>query len=296
LKQVSRTAEYMALFRALETARPAGQRLFQDPFAVAFLAPRLHALAWAARLPWIGRRLERYIDARWPGARSSGVARTRLIDDWLDESLRDGARQVVLLGAGFDCRAHRMGSLATAAVFEVDQRGLLESKRAALARWAHSINPGVRYVPVDFRRDDLSRALSASRFDERRRTAFLWEGVTNYLDAAAVDAVLRCVKRMSASGGLLIFTYVHEDVILGKFTAPGIDALFHRLHESGESWTFGLRPEQLRSYLAERGLDLTDDLGAAEYRPLAMGRRADGQTGYEFYRIARCATGIDKAA
>jgi len=33
----SRTAEYMAFFRALESLRPASQRLFADPFAEHFI-------------------------------------------------------------------------------------------------------------------------------------------------------------------------------------------------------------------------------------------------------------------
>jgi O-methyltransferase involved in polyketide biosynthesis len=41
----SRTAEYMALFRALETARrPARARLFEDRFAAGFLRPTLRAV------------------------------------------------------------------------------------------------------------------------------------------------------------------------------------------------------------------------------------------------------------
>ena len=54
--------------------------------------------------------LTRYIDRRWPGARTSGIARTRLIDDWIGESIGQ-AEQVVLLGAGFDTRAWRLAAL-----------------------------------------------------------------------------------------------------------------------------------------------------------------------------------------
>jgi O-methyltransferase involved in polyketide biosynthesis len=45
----SRTAEYMALFRALESVRPAERRLFDDRSAVDFLRPRLRVVARAAR-------------------------------------------------------------------------------------------------------------------------------------------------------------------------------------------------------------------------------------------------------
>jgi O-methyltransferase involved in polyketide biosynthesis len=46
------------------------------------------------------------------------VARTRLIDDWVGENAAAGARQVVLLGAGFDCRALRLPNLAKMPIFE----------------------------------------------------------------------------------------------------------------------------------------------------------------------------------
>ena len=48
--EASRTAEYMALFRALESSRGA-HRLFDDPFAAAFLPASLRLVAQAAREP-----------------------------------------------------------------------------------------------------------------------------------------------------------------------------------------------------------------------------------------------------
>jgi methyltransferase (TIGR00027 family) len=103
--QASRTAEFMALFRALESSRPAGQRLLYDPFAHHFLSPPLRAVTNIARVEIFHAMISRYIDARWPGARTSGIARTRLIDDLLNTAVHDGIWQVVPLGAGFDCRA-----------------------------------------------------------------------------------------------------------------------------------------------------------------------------------------------
>jgi O-methyltransferase involved in polyketide biosynthesis len=44
----SRTAEYMALFRALETAAPERERLFSDELAARFPRARLRAVAAAA--------------------------------------------------------------------------------------------------------------------------------------------------------------------------------------------------------------------------------------------------------
>lgn len=102
----STTAEFMALFRALESARhPRNARLFEDPWAAGFLGAPLRVVAAAARIPLLEGLIRWVIDVRWPGARPSGVARTRWIDDELREALTGGVRQVLILGAGFDAAA-----------------------------------------------------------------------------------------------------------------------------------------------------------------------------------------------
>ena len=91
--RASRTAEFMGLFRALESVRrPAAARLFDDPFAAPLLRGPLRAVATTARLPLIREGVCRFIDRRWPGARTSAVARTRLIDEAVAAALRDGMR------------------------------------------------------------------------------------------------------------------------------------------------------------------------------------------------------------
>src|SRR5262245_23523753 len=159
----SRTAEYMALFRALESCRrPASERLFQDPLAGAFLGPPLRLLAGAARVPPMGRLLAAAIDRRWPGARPSGVARTRLIDDAVLPALREGVEQVVLLGYGFDARPYRLPGLLAARVFEVDHPATLARKQRLLLRRLGRLPENVALVAVDLDRDDLGAALHAA--------------------------------------------------------------------------------------------------------------------------------------
>ena len=82
--QPSRTAEYMAMFRASEHAKGTGRRIFSDPFAAALLPESLRLPAKLFALRPVAAMLDRYIDLRSPGARTSGIARTRLIDDWIE--------------------------------------------------------------------------------------------------------------------------------------------------------------------------------------------------------------------
>jgi methyltransferase (TIGR00027 family) len=276
---VSQTAANMALIRALETQKPPDQRLFSDPFAWRFLPLWQRALLSPARLPLWRRVVEGIFDGRAPGARTSGSARTRLIDDWTREAVRDGLQQVVIMGAGYDCRALRLKELHTILVIELDRPQMIVVKSRLLA----DVQVGqIVRVPIDFLRERTEERLGKTGYSFHARTLFIWEGVTNYLDAASVDAAFATFAN-AAAGSRVIFTYVHADAITGQFSAPGLAQLLARLRRIGEAWTFGFCPEVLPEYLTRRGFRLIADLGAAEYRTRYWSP-VEQPEGYEFYR------------
>src|SRR5262245_66065819 len=116
----SRTAEYNALFRALESSLPERRRLFADPLAHAFLTAPLALVARFAAAPGLRALVTWIIDHRWPGVRTSVVARTRLIDDVIAAGFERPPQQFVVLSAGFDTRAYRLPALRDSTVFDVD--------------------------------------------------------------------------------------------------------------------------------------------------------------------------------
>ena len=282
--QSSTTAEFMALFRAQELALPERKRLFNDPFAASFLGPTLRAISQLFRVPLLRILLARFIDARWPGARTSGIARTRLIDDWASDEVAAGAQQVLILGAGFDSRAWRLPAFRDLPVFEVDHPATSAVKRKQIEELGASTSR-VTFVPIDFDLERLSDTLLSAGFQADRRTLVIWEGVTNYLTAEAVDSTLRWVGAL-AEGSRLIFTYVDADVLGGSNCFQ--DAARPRLavKSAGEPWTFGFHPRELPLHLKERGLQLSKDLGANEYRRITMGLPGARARGYEFYHVA----------
>jgi methyltransferase (TIGR00027 family) len=284
-REASHTAEYMALFRALESVRNPSRRLFNDPFALAFLSPRLRSVVNLACVPVVGDLFRAYIDRRWPGARTSAVARTRYIDDAAEASLRSGIGQVVILGAGYDARALRIPAMARAVLFEVDHPSTSARKRQHVESALGSLPNHVRFVPIDFNTEDLPSAMRSAGYDPSLRTLFIWEGVTNYLTEAAVDETLRwCAK--GGVGSTLVFTYIHRRVLDSPEEFEGTRKLFSTLGAAGERWTFGLEPTCVSQFLAERDLLLDRDVGASEYRELYYGASANRMRGYEFYRIA----------
>jgi methyltransferase (TIGR00027 family) len=287
MNRASRTAEHVALFRALETARR-HDRLFADPFAARFLPGSYRFLARAATIPALNRRIERYIDRRYPaGPRGSAVARTRLIDDLTLEALADGARQAVLLGAGYDSRAYRLPAMARVRVFEVDHPVTQRAKQRLLRGAVH---PGrrahVRLVPADLTVDDLAASLRAAGFEALERTVVVWEGVTNYLTATAVDNTIRQLAAITGSDSRLIFTYVDRRALDGTGGFPGFDEWHASVRAVGEPWTFGFVPSELPGHLAERGMTLFLDLSAREAADRYLSPLGRRDPAAPFYRIA----------
>jgi methyltransferase (TIGR00027 family) len=277
----SRTAEYVALYRALETDETAREPLFRDPFATRFLPRELVLALRLARIRPLRAVLTRYADYRAPGARTSAIGRTRFIDDVVRRAVAAGVRQLVVLGAGYDCRAHRMPELAGVAVFEVDRAPTQAEKRARIAEVA---TRPVRYVAHDFGdARTLADILGPAGWDAAQPTLFVLEGVTNYLDAEAVDKLLRAAGS-AAPGSEIVFTYVHKGALDGSVAFEGADKLVANVRSLGEPWRFGLDPADVAPFVAACGLELVEDLGADSYRRRYL--VGDDLRGYAFYRIA----------
>lgn len=277
--QASRTAQYMAFFRAIETAKQPDVRLFEDRFATSFLSPRLKFVSELCGSSIINRIIWNFVDSRWPGVLTSGIARTRFIDDEVKLELKSGAKQVIILGAGYDSRPYRLSEMAAANTFEVDHPSTSAQKQK-IVNANH-----VRYVPVDFNSESLESKMNAAGYDPHLRSVFIWEGVTNYITENAVDTTLRWCSH-AASGSVVIFTYIDDGVLKSPKNFYGTKTVLKALQKAGEEWTFGIDPSCIAEFLKQRGLILTKDVGASEYRQIYFGRAANRMRGYEFYRIA----------
>ena len=282
----SRTAEFVALFRALETARPPERRLFEDAYAEALLGPPLRAVVALARVPATGRLVYETIDRRWPGSRLWIVVRTRFIDDLVRNALDEGATQVVLLGAGLDTRAHRIDRVRRARVFEVDELATQRLKRERLARVLERTPSHVRYVALDFERDDLASALQAAGLRPDSPSVVVWEGVTSYLGADAVDATFRSLAALTAPRSTVVFTYLRRDVVTGEAEPPGAQAAARAVRRAGEPFKFGLDPARVGGYLRERGFDLEEERSCADLARAYFGAHDGPELAAAFYRIA----------
>jgi len=210
------TAAAIARVRSEEGALPADQRLFEDPLARHFAGDDADTTAIMALQPFF---------------RAHVRLRTRFIDDAVSDALARGSRHLVLLGAGFDCRALRLEALtqSMAAVFEVDHAEQLQKKSAILASAGVLIPESVFPVPADFSRADLEQdlpvRLEGAGFDREKPTLFVGEGLIGYLDLAAVERLARLTAALAAAGSRLILTYHrigwHPDMVNRALAAGG---------------------------------------------------------------------------
>ena len=246
--RASQTAVMVATARALahlEGSVPG----FSDPTAMALIPEEARArvarLGDASGAPQ--SRRERMSDEFLKGRAQMMAVRTVAIDA---EVRAAAARQVVILGAGFDGRAWRMRELGEAVVFEVDHPDTQRDKigrAAALARRARD----VRFVPVDFTRERLDDKLAAAGHDPTRPTTWIWEGVVMYLTRAEIDASLAVVAARSTPGSRLIIAYAAPGLLV-----PLVRILVRRV---GEPLQSVFRPAAMKELLAGAGFAVLRD-------------------------------------
>jgi len=170
-----KTAETTTLVRSGENLKPAETRLFSDPYAIRFVRPEL--LAWFTTHPTELQEIVRVEERRFPGMNSAIVARTRYFDDIIGESLNNGLEQLVIVGAGFDARAHRIPGLSgNVRIFELDQLETQAVKQAKVREIFGQIPNHVTYVPADLRTSTWQQDLVRNGYDPVKKPSLLWRG------------------------------------------------------------------------------------------------------------------------
>ena len=245
-----------------------GGRVFKDPLALPILG---RALADEIRRD---PRAENFVSR---ALRVPLVARSRLSEDTMLAAIERGVQQVVVLGAGLDTFAYRRPAAAAGArVFEVDHPDTQLWKREQLEEAGIAVPPTVRYVPVDFERDELTVALRAGGFDPALPAVFSWLGVVVYLPKDVVMRTLRTLRALGAPGSVLVFDYVNAPGPFSLHRRAVLAFLSRRFARLGEPWRSFHRATELARELHAMGYVKTEDLQPADIlRQLYQGHEAE---------------------
>jgi len=266
------TAEIDAVIRAIETRKPESERLCYDPVARGFVGKTTRILRW---IPPLGRLALWYLEQKHPFILDCIPARTRYIDEYLNERINDGIQQLIILGAGYDSRAYRIEGLkGNVTVFEVDHPGTQKRKIELVKKMMDLLPSNVVYVPVDFNKEKLSQRMLQSGYDKNKKSLFIWEGVTPYLTAEAVDETLQFVAKNSGPSSSIIFNYILKSVVDGTCQLEGAEEIrkaFSRggtldfRSSGGDRLMFGLEEGTIEAFLSKRGFGQIKDISGDYY-------------------------------
>jgi methyltransferase (TIGR00027 family) len=256
--QSSATAKGTAAMRAIESEKPSNERICYDPFARKFSDTVYYVLI---------KLFAGYGERRTHGALTFIACRCRYFDDYLQERLKCGTAQLVILGAGLDSRAYRNELLQGAVkIFEVDQPATQASKMGRVKKIFGKTPTNVTYVPIDFNDETLDK-LRTYGFDLSLKALFIWEGVTYYLDAEAVEATLTWVRENASPGSTIIFDYQYIPATnRSQRQLNYLYAVIARI--SGERRAFGFEKGQIKDFLTQRGFTNVVEVNAEQLKQL----------------------------
>jgi methyltransferase (TIGR00027 family) len=251
-REGSSTAGYTCFSRACATRERDERFRGPDYLAEIFMPPIPNILL---NVPFLRKLCMRKLFPT--GIHEYVLARTRVFDQAFVDALERGLPQIVLLGAGMDTRALRFEDKnGRAAIFELDIEATQRYKREVLERKKITLPESLVFAPIDFNRHRITDVLTQAGYRDGQRTLFLWEGVTMYLEAEAVDGTLAFIRSSAAEGSVVAFDYVRASVLRYENTLYGEKDIRGTVARAEEGWTFGIEDGAIEGFLAERGLKL----------------------------------------
>ena len=289
------TAQGVAKQRLIEKLAKSDKRVINDPYADRFVMGagfiKLMGHKFSA---WFGKKLA-------PGLHEHLIARTRFIDDLIEKAANSGAEQYVILGAGYDLRAHRLDLPSSLRIFEVDQAEVQARKRSKLPENITNA-ANVTYVTVDFTHQSLAEQLTAAGFDKSKPTVFTLEGVSQYITKEAVSSTIEELATLIQTTSATFFiSYVDE--LLNKDpeacfgtgypnAARRAETIKILSAKVGEPWISFYTAEEIASLLSRNGFSVTEnvtveDLNSLYFTPVSRTLRENQMFKLEHFVVAK---------
>ena len=222
-----------------------------------------------SRERWFQHLRSAYERLTIPGLALHQALRKRHIERWVRASLLEGFTQLVVLGGGLDTLALRLSAeFPQVNFFELDHQATQCSKREVI-RARHLTRANLHFIHADFQLGDWPTALAAaSPYDATKRTLFLSEGVLMYLERRDVRRIFDAVRRQSNSR--FIFTFMEPDE-RGRASFRRSTWLVRLwLHLRREPFRWGLKRDELESFLHAHGFALRELMTSEKFRDLYL--------------------------
>ena len=97
-----------------------------------------------------------------------------------------------------------------------------------------------------------------------KKSLFMLEGLTMYLDREAVDLTFHLMDEFSAAGSEIVFDYVCSSVIQKENTLYGEKRIYNTVKSANEAWSFGIDQGQADLFVKPYHFNVTEDLCAVD--------------------------------
>jgi len=198
------------------------------------------------------------------------AVRKRWMAETVQAALRDGAKQLLVVGAGFDPLAALVarGSPDVLCI-EIDQPSTALPKRRGIEH-AGLGSPNHVVCSADLSITSLGEALEATPWQPNVSTIVVAEGLLMYLEPASVDRFLAEVRDRLAPGSRLAFSTMDVDdrgrptVKVGRGTLGRL--MRGALRIAGEPLRWGIAPGSVPEFLEARGFHVLDHASVDDLR------------------------------
>ena len=257
------TAQGVAKQRLIETIAKPEERIINDPYADRFVLGASFIKLMGHKLNvWLAQKLV-------PGFHEHLISRTRFIDDLIKKNAASGVEQYVILGAGYDSRAHRLELPSSLRIFEVDQPEVQARKRSKLPKELPN-SENITYVAVDFSHQSLTEQLMDAGFDQSKSTVFTLEGVSQYITKEAFDSMIKEMAALTQKANSIFFvSYASEllnknpEACFGK-GYPNAEKraklITYGSAKVGEPWISFYGAEEIESVLSQNGYSIKENV------------------------------------
>lgn len=285
------TAQGVAKVRHQESLLPPKQQLYHDPYAYAMFPG-------STVQKWIGPNM---IDKIYGWMGLAGFTdmisiRTKWLDDQIiaavvqnneEKEAGERARQLIILGAGYDTRGFRLNLWENnndVTVVEVDQPEVQKKKLANL-EWLiqkdsengekianRMKSKQVQFLPVNFNTDDLQQKLqSMERYNSNHCSIITMEGVTQYIPKESTADTLKKLKDIIGPGSTVLITYVDQKCFAEPDTLPKSFRWVQSMSAKvGEPWISGWSKEEFEEFVNECGYQVVSDTAPEDYNETVL--------------------------
>ncbi|MCH8619234.1 class I SAM-dependent methyltransferase [Undibacterium sp. TS12] len=219
-----------------------GQRLLETSH------PRLHGMLAQG---WFRGLCHLLQGCTLPGILPHYVLRKTVIREYVTESISNGIRQIVVLGAGYD-------TLCAELAGQHDDLTLIELDHPATQAIKRQAGPacGIHYIAADLATHDLTLALlNCPFFNPAHPSLFIAEGLLMYLDIRHIQTLLRQIQN-AVNQATLIFTWMEIQSDGRPNFRPASKLVDFLLRKKHEPFLSGMAQAEVADFLDVNGFQL----------------------------------------